>query len=440
MRRISPVVATLAALVLLLFPATPPLVRVTRIERIASVSITGPNGSEPLYEVQDFQPGDGPDAATAALVRDVLRQDLEFEGAFEIAGGTAAQPVAGRDPDGLVVGSLSQAGGMLEMEVRIIKVATGEEAFARGYTAPAAQARLVAHTAADEVLLAQAGIKGVSRTRLAFVSDRGGTRRELGGMIRRFKEVWTADYDGANQQRLTSDGDLDMTPSWAPDGRAIAYTSFRRGFQDIFITSLDDRRVESPTRGAGKNWLPAWSPDGGRIAFTSGREGNEEIYVVNRDGSDLRRLTRHPAIDTSPTWSPDGGRIAFTSNRTGSPQIWVMNADGSSPQALTTEKYLRPPQLVGRDGRRDRVRLQDDDGLRHQGHQPGDRRRAPTHLRTRLQREPRLRAQRPAHCLRVHLSRRGADLGHQPDRNGPPAGHDHRQQLDAGMEPVGEQG
>ena len=88
MRRISPVVAALAALVLLLFPATPPLVRVTRIERIASVSITGPNGSEPLYEVQDFQPGDGPDAATAALVRDVLRQDLEFEGAFEIAGGT----------------------------------------------------------------------------------------------------------------------------------------------------------------------------------------------------------------------------------------------------------------------------------------------------------------------------------------------------------------
>ncbi len=350
MRRISPAVAALAALGLLLFPATPPLVRVTRIERTASVSITGPNGSAPLYEVQDFQPGDGVDAATSGLVRDVVRQDLEFEGAFEMAGGTGVPTVAGRDPDGLITGAVRQAGPTLEVELRIVKVATGEEAFARGYTGPVAQARLVAHTAADEILLAQAGIRGVSRTRLAFVSDRGGTRRELGGMIRRFKEVWTADYDGANQQRVTSDGDLDMTPSWAPDAGALAYTSFRRGFQDIFIMFLGDRRVESPTRGAGKNWLPAWSPDGARLAFTSGRDGNEEIYVTNRDGSDVRRLTRHPAIDTSPTWSPDGGRIAFTSNRTGSPQIWIMNADGSNPRALTTEKYCdRPSWSAGMD-------------------------------------------------------------------------------------------
>jgi TolB protein len=350
MRRISPVVAALAALILLLFPATPPLVRVTRLERAPSVTIGGPNGGAPLYEVQDFQAGDGVDATTAGLVGDVVRRDLEFEDAFEVTGGTGVPTVAQRDPDGLILGRVRQADETLEMEVRIVKVATGEEAFARGYTGPGAQARLVAHTVADEILLAQAGINGVSRTRLAFVSDRGGTRRELGGMIRRFKEIWTADYDGANQQRVTSDGDLDMTPSWAPDGSAIAYTSFRRGFQDVFITFLDDRRVESPMKGGGKNWLPVWSPDGGRIAFTSGRDGNEEIYVMNRDGSELRRLTRHPAIDTSPTWSPDGAQIAFTSSRTGSPQIWVMNADGSNPRALTTEKYCdRPTWSAGTD-------------------------------------------------------------------------------------------
>ena len=141
------------------------------------------------------------------------------------------------------------------------------------------------------------GIKGVSRTRLAFVSDRGGTRRELGGMIRRFKEVWTADYDGANQQRVTSDGDLDMTPSWAPDARAIAYTSFRRGFQDIFITSLGDRRVESPTRAAGKNWLPAWSPDGARTRLHVG---------PRRQRGNLRHEPRR--IGRSPPDAPPGHR------------------------------------------------------------------------------------------------------------------------------------
>jgi len=365
--RFSGVAAAAIALVILLTPSTSPLVRVTRLERGPSVTITGPNGAAPRYAVEEFVAADGAAAESAALLRDVIRQDLEFEGAFDLTGrpgfppvggaskppgGTGVAPVAAglesvesepADADGLILGTVRQAGPTLEAEVRIVQVTTGEEAFARGYTGPASHARVLAHTIADEILTAQAGVRGISRTRLAFVSDRGGTRRELGGMIRRFKEVWTADYDGANQRRVTTDGDLDMTPSWAPDRSAIAYTSFRRGFQDIFVMRLDDRRVAGPTRGVGKNWLPAWSPDGGRLAFTSGRDGNEEIYLVNPDGTDLRRLTRHPAIDTSPAWSPDGSRIAFTSNRTGSPQIWVMNADGSDPRALTAEKYCDRP-------------------------------------------------------------------------------------------------
>jgi TolB protein len=335
MRRLVLLLVILAsALLVLLIPSSPPVVHVGRVERKPTVRITGPNGAAPRYAVGDFEPLGGASAETATMVRDVIRQDLEFEEAFE---------VLDSDADGLILGTVRDDGTSLDVEARIVSVATGGEAFARGYTAMPDRARLLAHTVADEILEAQAGVSGVARTRLAFVSDRGGTRRELGGMIRRFKEVWTADYDGANQQRLTSDGDLDMTPSWAPDGRAIAYTSFRRGFQDIFITFLEDRRIESPTRGAGKNWLPAWSPDGRRLAFTSGRDGNEEIYVANADGSDVRRLTRHPAIDTSPAWSPDGRRLAFTSNRSGSPQIWVMDADGANPRQLTTEKYCDRP-------------------------------------------------------------------------------------------------
>jgi TolB protein len=335
-RLLAVTVAAIVAMALVLAPATPPRVRVVMLERRPAVRIAGRNGAPARLAFGDFRAAAGADEPTARLVGEILRQDLEFEGAFELApGGSTAV-------DGQLSGLVRQTAPTLEVEVRVA-ASGGDEAFARGYSGPATSVRTLAHLMADQVLLSQAGIRGVARTRLAFVSDRGGLRRELGGMMRRFKEIWISDYDGAAEQRITSDGDLDITPSWSPDGLAIAYTSYRRGFQDIFIARLDDRRIEEPTRGTGKNWLPAWSPDGSRLAITSVRDGNEEVYVMNRDGSDARRLTRHGAIDTSPAWSPDGTHIAFTSNRTGSPQIWVMGTDGSDAHALTTERQCDRP-------------------------------------------------------------------------------------------------
>lgn len=79
----------------------------------------------------------------------------------------------------------------------------------------------------------------------------------------------------------------------------------------------------------------AWSPDGRKIAFVSYRDGNMEIYVMNADGSGVTRLTNHPGSDAHPAWSPDGRKIAFQSDRDGNSEIYVMNADGSGVTRLT---------------------------------------------------------------------------------------------------------
>ncbi|HEX2052942.1 MAG TPA: hypothetical protein VHJ78_04330 [Actinomycetota bacterium] len=52
---------------------------------------------------------------------------------------------------------------------------------------------------------------------------------------------------------------------------------------------------------------PSFAPDGRRIAFTSSREGGDfEIYVMDVNGADVRRLTTNPGLDTEPVFSPDG--------------------------------------------------------------------------------------------------------------------------------------
>jgi TolB protein len=320
----------------------PPL---RRREREARIRIAPRSGLVPRIAILPIAAPAGPPdlGAVAKMLTDVLRADLAFEEAFDVLDPSDAGSPVAASADGTLSGTVRQDGDTLCLEIRLVDALSGQMAFGRELEGGAKNPRMLAHVAANEVLRDQAGIQGLAHSRVAFVSDRLGSYREPTGASRRVKEIFAIDYDGANEQRVTTDGDLDMTPSWSSDRASIAYTSFRRGFQDLFVTRLDDRRQWAPAGGRGQNRLPAWSPDSSRLAFSSNRDGGEDIYVMNGDGSDVRRLTTHWAIDTSPAWSPTGRQIAFTSDRSGSPQIWVMDADGGNVRQLTKERYCDRP-------------------------------------------------------------------------------------------------
>ena len=46
--------------------------------------------------------------------------------------------------------------------------------------------------------------------------------------------------------RVTATRSLDITPVWAPDSGAIAYTSYRSGYPDIIVQSV--RTITEPTK------------------------------------------------------------------------------------------------------------------------------------------------------------------------------------------------
>jgi Tol biopolymer transport system component len=169
-------------------------------------------------------------------------------------------------------------------------------------------------------------------------------------------EVFSINPDGTEETVLTDNLVRDGDPSFSPDGRNIAFESYRGedGFSEAYRMAADGSDVKQlTTSGDNEDRSTNWSPDGSRITFHSDRDPvagdvhSFDIYTMNADGSDQRRITNHPVQDSLPAWSPDGTKIAFLSLRDGNFEIYKMNVDGSDVQRLTRIAAGRlPPDLV----------------------------------------------------------------------------------------------
>ncbi|MGH9329737.1 MAG: hypothetical protein ACRD09_04785 [Vicinamibacterales bacterium] len=323
--------------------------------------VGGDPSAPPKYAVPDFLAlsNDRETTEAARAIGEVLFKDLEFEREFYLIARDTYRSIPRPGSidevpfdrwrelgaDAVVSGAVRRGDKGITVEIKLFNVRTQQAVLGREYSGSAANPRLYAHTIADEIHQHQRALRGVARTKLTFTSDRDG--ENLRGPVgdRAIQEIYIADYDGFNPRRVTVGRNLNLSPVWSPDSRALAYTSYRKGFPDILVSFIYQGKLEYPTQGTDRNhnFLPAWSPDGSQLAFVSNRDGNSEIYVVNADGSNVRRLTNHPNIDVTPTWSPTGNQLAFTSDRSGSPQIYIIGAEGAGLRRVTTESYCDRP-------------------------------------------------------------------------------------------------
>jgi TolB protein len=128
--------------------------------------------------------------------------------------------------------------------------------------------------------------------RLVFTSDRGGK-----------PQLYLVSPDGGPAERLTFDGDYNARGVFSPDGRRIAMVHGNGGDYRIAVMDLASRSLKVLTQGR-LDESPGFAPNGSMILYTHKDGGVDQLAAVSIDGKVHQSLRVQGGQVREPAWSP----------------------------------------------------------------------------------------------------------------------------------------
>lgn len=124
-------------------------------------------------------------------------------------------------------------------------------------------------------------------------------------------DIWTADENGQNIQRLTVNRARDVYGRFSPDGKLIAFSSDRNGNLDVFIIPASGGAAKQLTSHSADDTVLGWSADSRAVLFSSnrGEDFMPQLYLVSVDGGMQWKAGTDMGVQAS--YSPDGKQLAY---------------------------------------------------------------------------------------------------------------------------------
>lgn len=300
--------------------------------------------------VQKFEASDGVRAKDAAMMREVVENDLKRTGLFRIVNHNAFPEYVKMHEmpnfkswdaiktQVLVQTKLSaESDNRYRLEFFVWDINGREQIEAQSLVASRKSARRLAHIMADAIYERLTGEIGYFDTQIVFIA-------ETGPVHNRTKRLAIMDQDGFGMKYLSDEDTFVMSPHFSPNMQSIVFLSYYNDDPMVWSLDLDTGEQRRLGQFGGMNFAPRFSPDGTRVAISLVKNGITHIYEYNIESKELRQLTFGNSINTSPSYSPDGKKMAFNSDRSGRQQIHVLDLETGAVERLTygAGRYATP--------------------------------------------------------------------------------------------------
>ena len=134
-------------------------------------------------------------------------------------------------------------------------------------------------------------------------------------------DIWDADLATGIFSRLTTHPADDSDPAWAPDERALVFSSSRTGRSALFVKDVTSGKEDPLVPFDGPALVDQWTPDGRFIIF---RSFGKAVYSVSVQGDRTpRMLADTPFIEDEVHVSPGGRWVAYNANESGRWEVYV---------------------------------------------------------------------------------------------------------------------
>jgi hypothetical protein len=125
--------------------------------------------------------------------------------------------------------------------------------------------------------------------------------------------------------------------SWSPKGDRLAYFVRTEKERTLIVQNVLTRDIELriPMKSVDEPESPSFAPDGKTVAFSALRNAVSDIYTVDLDSQKVVNLTSDDFADAGPSYSPDGKFLIYNARVSGNQKLFRLDLDTMKKTQIT---------------------------------------------------------------------------------------------------------